>query len=100
MAKVAPEARALAHRGEIVLPAIWHRLTNAGDMQERLNEIRQLYASMRPYFSGAAYVNYCDKDLADRPAAYWGKNLARLKQIKSTFDPDNVFRHAQSVPLA
>jgi FAD/FMN-containing dehydrogenase len=55
---------------------------------------------MRPYMSGAAYVNYCDLDLADWPNAYWGANLARLKQIKSAFDPDNIFRHAQSVPPA
>jgi FAD/FMN-containing dehydrogenase len=38
--------------------------------------------------------------LTDWQDAYWGGNLTRLKQIKKTFDPDNVFRHAQSVPLA
>jgi FAD/FMN-containing dehydrogenase len=54
---------------------------------------------MRPYVSGAAYVNYCDTELPDWASAYWGANLARLKQIKASLDPDNVFRHAQSVPL-
>jgi hypothetical protein len=62
--------------------------------------MRSCYAAMRPYVSGAAYVNYCDLDLADWQNAYWGQNLTRLKQIKSSFDPDNVFSHAQSVPLA
>jgi FAD/FMN-containing dehydrogenase len=101
MAKVAPEATAFAHRDGTLFclqyGSVW---ASAGDTQGRLNEMRKFYASMRPYVSGAAYVNYCDTDLADWPTAYWGKNLARLKQIKSTFDPDNVFRHAQSVPLA
>jgi FAD/FMN-containing dehydrogenase len=50
--------------------------------------------------SGAAYVNYCDVDVADWASAYWGPNLARLKQIKSAFDSGNVFRHAQSIPVA
>ena len=56
--------------------------------------------SNAPYVSGAAYVNYCDLDLIDYPSAYWGQNLTRLKQIKSVFDPGNIFKHAQSVPLA
>jgi FAD/FMN-containing dehydrogenase len=55
---------------------------------------------MRPYVSGSAYVNYCDLDLTNWQDAYWGANLARLKQIKSAFDPGNVFTHAQSVPAA
>ena len=45
-------------------------------------------------------MNYCDLDLTDWQHSYWGDNLMRLKQIKSAFDPDNVFRHAQSVPVA
>jgi hypothetical protein len=47
--------------------------------------MRALYVAMRPYVSGAAYVNYCDLDLTDWQAAYWGANLDRLKQIKSAF---------------
>jgi FAD/FMN-containing dehydrogenase len=55
---------------------------------------------MRPYVSGASYVNYCDLDLGDDCAkAYWGDNLTRLMKIKAACDPNNIFRHAQSVPL-
>jgi len=61
--------------------------------------MRTLYAAMRPYVSGAAYVNYCDLDLPDAATAYWGSNLARLKQGKAAVDPDNLFRHAQGGPL-
>jgi FAD/FMN-containing dehydrogenase len=62
--------------------------------------MRTLYASMRPYVSGASYVNYCDLDLGEGYAkAYWGNNLARLMKIKAAFDPTGIFRHAQSVPL-
>jgi FAD/FMN-containing dehydrogenase len=28
------------------------------------------------------------------------ENLARLKSIKASVDPDNIFRHAQSIPIA
>ncbi|HWD28754.1 MAG TPA: FAD-binding oxidoreductase [Rhizomicrobium sp.] len=64
--------------------------------QRRTQDLRQLYAAMRPY-SGGAYVNYCDLDLDDWQTAYWRQNLARLKAVKAQIDPDGVFRHAQSV---
>jgi FAD/FMN-containing dehydrogenase len=101
MAKIAPGATAFAHRDGTLFclqyGSVW---SDAAATEERLREMRQFYATMRPYVSGAAYVNYCDADLTDWPSAYWGQNLARLKRIKSAFDPDNVFRHGQSVPLA
>jgi FAD/FMN-containing dehydrogenase len=36
-------------------------------------------------------------DLPDWAMSYWGANLSRLRQIKSQYDPNNIFRHAQSV---
>jgi hypothetical protein len=54
---------------------------------------------MRPHMPGYSYVNYCDRDLADYAQAYWGDNLARLTAVKAQYDPQNLFRHAQSVPL-
>ncbi|HEY0107682.1 MAG TPA: FAD-binding oxidoreductase [Rhizomicrobium sp.] len=64
--------------------------------RRRLADIRRLYDAMRPW-SGGAYVNYCDLDLTDWRQAYWRQNLPRLQAIKAKADPDNVFRHAQSV---
>jgi hypothetical protein len=63
----------------------------------RLLQMRRLYDAMRPYVSGGAYVNYCDTDLQNWREAYWGPNLLRLESIKSRLDPDDVFRHAQSI---
>jgi FAD/FMN-containing dehydrogenase len=99
IADVAADATAFAHR-KATLFAIQYasQWSNPADTPQRLADMRDLYTAMRPYVSGAAYVNYCDLDLSDWQNAYWGANLARLKQIKSAFDPANVFRHAQSVP--
>jgi FAD/FMN-containing dehydrogenase len=101
MARIAADATAFVHRGGTLFclqyGSVW---TSPADTPKRLDDMRQFYATMRPYVSGAAYVNYCDTDLPDWATAYWGQNLPRLQQIKSSFDPDNVFHHAQSIPLS
>jgi FAD/FMN-containing dehydrogenase len=99
---VPDDATAFAHRtGTLFCIQYVSSWATATQTPARVTQIRNLHAAMRPYVSGGAYINYCDLDL-DRntwPQAYWGKNLGRLQQIKSRIDPDNVFRHAQSVPL-
>ncbi len=101
IAAPAADDTAFAHRkGTLFSMQYAANWTNAKDTPQRLADIRAVYAAMRPYVSGQCYVNYCDLDLADYSTAYWGQNLARLKKIKAAFDPDNVFRHAQSIPMA
>jgi FAD/FMN-containing dehydrogenase len=98
IASTAPDATAFAHRSALYCIQYGSTWTRAGDTPHRLSDMQALYAAMRPHVSGAAYVNYCDLDLTSWQDAYWGANLARLKQIKSGVDPGNVFTHAQSVP--
>ncbi len=100
--KVASDATAFVHRGttkySIQYVMQW---TKASASEANIAMMRTLYASMRPFVSGGCYVNYCDLDLGDGYAkAYWGDNLPRLMKIKAQVDPKNIFRHAQSVPLA
>ena len=72
---------------------------NASDTPSHLASVAKVYAAMRPYMPGASYVNYCDLDLEDYPDAYWGDNLPRLMAVKQRYDPQDLFHHAQSVPL-
>lgn len=100
--RIASDATAFPHRGNtrysIQYTKEW---TAAADTTANVAMVRSLHASMRPFVSGGAYVNYCDLDLGDGYAkAYWGDNLQRLISIKAQVDPNNVFRHAQSVPLS
>jgi FAD/FMN-containing dehydrogenase len=73
--------------------------TKASDTASNVAAVARDYAAMRPFMPGASYVNYCDLDLPDYPKAYWGDNLPRLMSVKAEYDPQNLFRHAQSVPL-
>ncbi|KAL2494328.1 FAD-binding Berberine family protein [Forsythia ovata] len=75
--------------------------------------MRRLYNYMAPYasmFPREAYVNYRDLELGMNKngtsfieASAWGTryfkdNFNRLVKIKTKVDPDNFFRHEQSIP--
>src|SRR3984957_4641745 len=72
---------------------------NASQSGSHLANVANVYAAMRPYLPGAAYVNYCDLDLQNWANAYWGANLSGLSAVKAAYDANNLFRHQQSVPV-
>ena len=83
-----------------------------------LNWIRGLYSEVYDAFGGypnpeldpsgtvdGCYYNYCDNDLNDGGGVdfamglYFEDNLARLKTVKSRYNPKNWFNGPQSIPL-
>ena len=54
---------------------------------------RDTYSALQPYLGTTRYVNYLggDED-GDPAAAVYGPNYARLRELKTKYDPDNLFR--------
>ncbi|MBX2994353.1 MAG: FAD-binding oxidoreductase [Bdellovibrionaceae bacterium] len=97
---VANDATAFVHRQDTICSLQYYmEWSDPASTEGKLRTMREFHTAVRPAMSGRAYFNYCDMDLPNWAEAYWGSNLPRLTQIKSQHDPENVFRHAQSVPL-
>jgi len=99
---VAPGATAFVHRKALAsaqYAAVFPQGARPEDVEDARNWMSNWYATLRPYMSGAAYQNYIDPALANWEQAYYGANLARLRQVKGKWDPDDVFHFAQSIPL-
>jgi FAD/FMN-containing dehydrogenase len=53
---------------------------------------RETFASLTPYLATTRYVNYLEDDAPDPAAVAYGPNLPRLREIKTKYDPGNLFR--------
>ena len=65
---------------------------------ECLGWIAEFTAALAPYVNGA-YVNVPNAGITNWENDYWGPNVERLREIKATYDPDNVFSFEQGIPL-
>ncbi|GMI99595.1 hypothetical protein like AT4G20820 [Hibiscus trionum] len=118
MAEIPETATPFPHRAGVLYKIIY----NVGWRQEDninngkyLRWIRRLYSNMTTYVSKSpreAYINYRDLDIGTNGignttsyarASVWGRkyfknNFDRLVLAKTMIDPENFFRHEQSIP--
>jgi len=100
--RVAPDATAFVHRGTLCAiesSVSWGPNPSAAAMAAGQAWLAHAAAMLAPYTDGSAYQNYIDPTLSDWQQAYYGANFDRLVRVKQTYDPDNVFHFAQSIPI-
>ena len=82
---------------EFVSSARW---SDAAEDEPRMAAARRYAASLEPFASGM-YVNaMSDEGAAGLARAYPPAKLARLRALKSAYDPGNVFHLNQNIPPA
>jgi len=99
VARVGVTDTAFPHRSEgynLLFLAQW---MDPADDARNTAWARDSYAAMKPFFASAGrYVNYLDDDESGDPVAQaYGPNYARLRQIKTKYDPTNFFRMNQNI---
>lgn len=100
---VAPDATAFVHRRDWLLSGTevnWLASDSPDRVTRSMAWMDGFHAAMRPYTSDECYQNFIDDAETDWRRAYHGSNLERLVAIKRRYDPENVFRFPQSIPLS
>jgi FAD/FMN-containing dehydrogenase len=100
--RVAVEDTPFPHRRGGYSLLVLSQWTNPADSDRCVAWARESFAAVEPFRAAGGYVNYLDHDeTGDRVAAAYGSNYQRLRQLKTKYDPDNVFHMNQNVrPLA
>ncbi|MEU6221880.1 FAD-binding oxidoreductase [Streptomyces sp. NPDC047022] len=71
------------------------------DDGQALGWVRNVRADVRPWSTGAVYLNFIGDEGRDRVVAGLGtENLNRLARVKRRYDPDNVLRYNHNVTPA
>ena len=99
---VKQDATAYVHRNAnfiFEMECAWAPLDKPEVARAQQDWLANYFEAMKPYVLAQSYVNFPNRDLPDWARAYYGSNLQRLSAVKRKYDPQQVFRFAQSIPV-
>ena len=98
MGRVGVTDTAFPHRSDGFNLLFLTQWASPADTERCIAWTRESYAAMRPFTAPGRYVNYLDNDEGGDPVAEaYGSNYARLKQLKTKYDPANFFHMNQNI---
>jgi FAD/FMN-containing dehydrogenase len=92
--RVPSDATAFVHRGELFQlkhAVVLRPGASASAKEAAERQAARSWATVHPWGSGRVFQNFADPDLDDWASAYYGSNLERVLDVKSRYDPENVF---------
>jgi FAD/FMN-containing dehydrogenase len=101
IARVGEDDTAYGHRTAPFILNINTRWSDPAETELHVAHTRRLWEATLPFTHGGSYVNFLGDEGTDRVrAAYGERKFRRLQALKSTYDPENVFRLNQNIPPA
>lgn len=74
--------------------SIWQ---DPAEDERNIGWVRELWSAIRPFSTGGVYVNNLGDEGEDRVRAAYGGNYDRLVELKTRYDPMNLFRLNQNI---
>ena len=100
MARVRPEETALGERRAPYLLSIDTSWADPAKTESSIAWTRDFWGEMQPFSRGGAYLNFPgqgEEGEALLRASYGDANYKRLVEIKTKYDPENIFRLNQNI---
>jgi FAD/FMN-containing dehydrogenase len=94
---VVSDATAFGHRDATyatVLAGMW---PDPADNDANIRWVKDYYAALAPHSDAGGYTNFASADDQSRVEANFGATYAHLREVKRTYDPDNMFRFNQNI---
>jgi len=99
--RVDPTATAFSFRDVRYNTVIAAMYPDAADTPANMAWVRDYWSALHEHSAGGGYVNFLGTDDGpDRVSAAYGKNFDRLRALKRTYDPGNLFRMNQNIDPA
>jgi hypothetical protein len=95
--RVAPEATAFAYRDATIATVLGPSWPDPRDSERNIDWARDYHQALQPHSEAGGYVNFMSGDDGDRVRANYRQNYDRLVDIKTRYDPTNLFRMNQNI---
>ncbi|WP_174397969.1 FAD-binding oxidoreductase [Mycolicibacterium sphagni] len=99
--RIAGDAMAYVHRSDnhLLRPAVWWRDQPDSMQRDLLDWTADTFRFISDFTQPGSFQNWPYSAQMDWQQAYYGANFDRLRKIKQKYDPGNLFRYAQSIPV-
>ncbi|MCU1552866.1 MAG: FAD-binding oxidoreductase [Arthrobacter sp.] len=96
--RVGQAETAFANRNVKFAPVIAAFWDDPADTDANVTWVRDYAAALSPFSAPGGYINFMDGDDLPRVAENYGPNYRRLTEIKTKYDPQNLFHVNQNIP--